>query len=133
MSISSSQSPKFVTKDYLQVLTEKPWLQCPKLSWEAFFCKRSNAHLVAAANSRHDPEEWMAVYHECKRANRCDDIQTLMRLIHAQTRKVSLQNDQQRYNLARVQQIVPVAVSQRKASESMKQWEKNQDPEEYAE
>ena len=87
----------------MEVLREKTWLSCPISSWEAFFCKRSNAHLVAATNSRHDHYEWMAVYRECKQQNRYDDIQTLMRLIHAQTRKVSLQSDQKRYNLARIQ------------------------------
>ena len=56
-----------------------------------------------------------------------------MRLIHAQTRKVSLKSDQKRYNLARIQEIVQIVVNQRKVSSSMNQWEKNQDPHEHKE
>jgi hypothetical protein len=63
MSTSSSQSPVLTTGDHIIVLKEKPWLSCPIAVWESFFCKRSNAHLVAAANHRHDHYEWMTVYH----------------------------------------------------------------------
>jgi hypothetical protein len=88
---------------------------------------------VAAAKHRHDSEEWMSVHRACRSVERTDDIKTLMRAIHAQTRKLSLQSDQRQYNLARVQEITQVMVSKRSTKHNIAQWEKNQDPSVYAE